>query len=49
MFLQRKKLLTNTACLARLFIEFTKRSRRTQCDWTKVAAWRGYQDDNNSK
>ena len=46
---RKKVLLTNTACLARLFIEFTKRSRRTQCDWAQVTAWFGFQDNNNLK
>ena len=46
---KKKYLLTNTSCLARLFIEFTKRSRRTQCDWAQVAAWFGFQDNNNLK
>ena len=46
---KKKVLLTNAACLARLFVEFTKRSRRTQCDWAQVAAWFGFQDNNNSK
>ena len=45
---KKKVLLTNTACLARLFIEFTKRSRRTQCDWAQVAAWFSFQNNNNN-
>ena len=46
---KKKSLLTNTSCLARLFIEFTNRSRRTQCDWAQVTAWFGFQDNNNLK
>ena len=46
---KKKVLLTNTVCLARLFIEFTKRSRRTQCDWAQIAAWFGFQSNNNLK
>ena len=47
--LKQKDVLTNTTCVACIFVELAKRSKWTQCDWAQVAAWCGYQGNKNLK